>query len=163
MKRVIFIGQAPARPGSKHAIAGSYIRPWLYELGLAEATISEFFQFYALINSFPGMGKTGHLRPTPEQIMDQRPALIKKIQAFQPNIIVPVGGMAIAELMASTPAELSEIIGNTYTANPYNCLPEAITLIPLPHPSGRSTWLHKHNDLLDRALTQLAANLELSK
>jgi uracil-DNA glycosylase len=161
MKRVIVIGQAPARPGSKHGVSGTYVRPWLYRLGVDDTTITEWFRFYALVGDFPGSDRGGHLRPSPEQIRQHQPTLIAAIQKFQPAIIVPVGGMAIAEVLPDATGNLSGIIGRTHETNPFGCLAGPIPTIPLPHPSGRSTWLHQHNHLFNQALTALKLQLEL--
>jgi uracil-DNA glycosylase len=155
MKRIVFIGQAPARPDSKHGVPGTYVRPWLYKIGISEDTITENFRFYALMSSFPGSDKAGHLRPTAAQILEHRPLLIKNICEFQPDVIVPVGSMAISEILLAASGNLSNIIGNTYMINPFMCLPQPIVAVPLPHPSGRSTWINQHANLLDQGLTLL--------
>lgn len=159
MKRTVFIGQAPARPGSKHDVAGSYIRPWLYRIGLDEETIVKQFRFYALVGDFPGSGQHGHLRPTPEQILEHRPVLEQLVKDFQPDIIVPVGAMAISEVLPSAKGKLGDIIGNSYTINPFNSMGSDIVAIPLPHPSGRSTWLAANPDKVDQALSLLKREL----
>lgn len=157
--RVVCIGQAPARPGAKHAVAGTYLRPWLYRLGLDEATILRDFRFYALVDSFPGSGKQGHLPPTREQVTEHQPLLISLIKAFRPDILVPVGAMAIKEILPAVTGSLEDIIGVAFEINPYNSLEQEIPVIPLPHPSGRSTWPGAHPDRVAAALALLRTYL----
>lgn len=157
MKRIAFIGQAPARPGSKHEVAGMYLRPWLYSIGWSEADITDYCRFYALMASFPGSDKGNHLKPSPQQILDHRPYLIEQFQDFQPELLVPVGAMAISELIPVANITLTTVIGNAYQVNPFDCLRESIPAIPLPHPSGRSTWVNQHQDLVKKALSLLAS------
>ena len=159
MKRILFIGQAPARPGSRHSQPGTYLRPWLERIGLDAAAIDTHCRFYALTDTFPGAGRSGHLRPTPQQLAEHRPELIANIQAFAPQIIVPVGTMAIAEILPGTAKALRDLVGKPYAANPFGCLGKPITTIPLPHPSGRSTWLRQNQVLLDQALDLLASSI----
>jgi uracil-DNA glycosylase len=159
MKRIVCIGQAPARPGSKHGVAGTYVRPWLYQLGLDEAAITQYFRFYALIRSFPGSNSQGHLRPTPQQVAAHRPALVRLIQEFHPDIVVPVGAMAIAEVLPMVKGTLNDTIGHTYQADPFGSLGREIPVIPWPHPSGRSTWLAANPDKVAAALALLKQEL----
>jgi uracil-DNA glycosylase len=159
MKRVIFIGQAPARPGSKHAVAGTYMRPWLYQLGIDEKTITEHFRFYALMGNFPGSDKHGHFHPSSKQILNHRPVLIQHIKNFQPDIIVPVGAMAIIELLPDLSGPLRDIISKLYHADPFKSLGKEFTIIPLPHPSGRSIWINTNPDKVAQALQALKLQL----
>jgi len=158
-KKIVFIGQAPARPGAKHGEAGTYMRPWLHRIGLEDEAIMRQCRFYALIGIFPGSGVQGHLRPTPAQIAEHRPVLENLMQDFQPDIIVPVGAMAIGEVLPTIKGTLDTIVGGTYRIDPYGSLGKEIIAIPLPHPSGRSTWLHTHADKLTEALRLLKESL----
>jgi uracil-DNA glycosylase len=159
MKQVVFIGQAPARPNTRHEIAGTYLQPWLSQLGLAEETITEYFHFYALTDSFPGTNMHGHLRPTSEQILKHRPVLIKLIKGLEPDIIVPVGTMAIKEVIPTIGGTLSDIIGSVYKLDPFESIGREIIVIPWPHPSGRSIWLNANPDKVVQALQVLKKHL----
>jgi uracil-DNA glycosylase len=152
---IVFIGQAPPKPGSAHDIAGAYLYPWLTSVGASEEWIAKHCHFYALTNEFPGAKKGSHLAPTPEAIAIHLPFLISQLQKVSPTHIVPVGKLAITSILGHTTGNLAEIIGQEYSCNPYNCLPHSIPTIPLPHPSGRSTWIHTHRVQLDQALEKL--------
>jgi uracil-DNA glycosylase len=158
-KKIAFIGQAPARPGAKHGEAGTYVKNWLHQIGLSDEGIAQYCRFYALVGSFPGSGTHGHLRPTPAQVLEHRPVLINLIKDFQPDIMVLVGAMAIAEALPVAKGKLSDIVGNAYEVDPFESMGKIIITIPLPHPSGRSTWLRAHRDKLETALQLLKRHL----
>ena len=151
MKRIFFLGQAPAKPSSKHAVPGTYLHAWLHGIGFSDAEIINNCHFYALIDEFPGATKSGHLAPTRTQIELHRPALVGALQTIQPEILVPVGKMAISEVLQIN-ASLSDVIGKEFQINPFEALPEPIPCIPLSHPSGRSAWNHTHKSQVLKAL-----------
>ncbi|HUD11363.1 MAG TPA: uracil-DNA glycosylase family protein [Candidatus Saccharimonadia bacterium] len=132
-------------------------------MGIEDAVIKEYFRFFALIGSFPGSNGNGHQRPTHAQILSHRPSLIHDIRAFRPDIVVPVGSMAIHELLPEAADNLADIIGKTVTKDPFDCLGHPVRVIPLPHPSGRSSWLATHQDLLQQALVNLRGAMEVDQ
>lgn len=155
MNRIVFIGQAPARPTSKHDIPGTYLHAWLHAIGFSDEALQNNCFFYALTDNFPGATKSGHLAPTKQQIETHRPVLIKALQAIQPEIIVPVGKMAITEVLQRKEVTLNDTIGQKYTINPFQALQKPITCIPFSHPSGRSAWNHTHKAHVQKALQLL--------
>lgn len=155
MKTLLFLGQAPARPSSKHDIPGTYLHAWLHSIGLSNEEILDHCHFYALTDVFPGASKSGHLPPTKAQISQHLPVLQSAIRKISPDIIVPVGKMAIAEITQEKNATLDKYIGTKFTINPFKALPHEITCIPLSHPSGRSVWTQTHKDLVMHALNLL--------
>lgn len=159
MKQCLFLGQAPARPSSKHEIPGAYLHAWLHSIGLSDQAIKKHCHFYALTDIFPGSSRYGHLAPTPEQVAAHRPALLWAITSLQPDVIVPVGKMAIAELLHNNDP-LERIIGSQYELDPLDALGYPIACIPLPHPSGRSVWSHTHPDHVATALELLKAEID---
>ena len=54
---------------------------------------------------------------------------------MQPKLIIPVGKLAISQFIEVK--KLTDVIGKIH---PYKINNEQIDLIPLPHPSGASTW-----------------------
>ena len=139
MKKIFFIGQAPARPESKHEVAGTYLYSWLSSIGFTDDEIKKYCHFYALVGAFPGADEKGHLAPTKEQIARFRPTLVKTLQNVQPDLIVPVGKLAISEVLQRN-ISLSDVVGKQFSVNPFGCLQDEIVCIPLSHPSGRSAW-----------------------
>lgn len=154
MKQIFFLGQAPARPTSKHEIPGTYLHRWLRGIGFTDEEILNSCHFYALMDEFPGATKGGHLAPTKQQIEHHRPVLIKTLQSIQPEIIVPVGKLAISEVLQKK-ATLDEVTGTSLQLNPFNALEKPILCIPFSHPSGRSAWNHTHKEKVTQALKLL--------
>ncbi len=154
MKQIFFLGQAPARPSSKHEIPGTYLHKWLREINFTDQDILNNCHFYALMAEFPGATKNGHLAPTLIQIEHHRPVLIEAIKIIQPDIIVPVGKLAINEILQRK-VSLDEVVGKEFRVNPFEAMPENITCIPFSHPSGRSTWNHMHKPQVQKALSLL--------
>lgn len=161
MKTIFFLGQAPARPDSKHEIAGTYLHPWLSSIGFTDEEIKTHCHFYALIDTFPGADKNGHLAPTKEQIAQYRPTLEKTLRDTQPDLIVPVGKLAISEVLQRT-VTLGDVVGRQFSVNPFGCLKDEIVCIPLSHPSGRSAWNYLHKEQVEDALRllELSASLD---
>ena len=155
MKKIFFLGQAPARPSSKHDIPGAYLHSWLHSIGYTDTNIKEYCYFFALIDTFPGSSKGGHLAPTPEQIAAHRPSLQATLRQIQPDIIVPVGKMAISEIFNDKNVALIDVVGKEVSVNPLDSLDHPIPCIPLSHPSGRSSWNHLHKDLVAKSLQNL--------
>lgn len=155
MKTLFFLGQAPARPSSKHNVSGSYLHKWLHSIGYSDIAIAQNCHFYALIDIFPGSTKNGHQAPTTMQIAEYRPILQKALQDIQPDIIIPVGKMAISNVLNQKNIILADTVGKEVLVNPFSALPQPIACIPLSHPSGRSSWNHTHKNLIDRALENL--------
>jgi len=155
MKTLLFLGQAPARPASKHEIPGTYLHAWLHSIGLTDQAIQTHCHFYALTDTFPGAGKSGHLPPTKAQIAQHLPVLKSALKTIQPDVIIPVGKMAIAEITKEKNAVLEKYIGTKFSVNPFGALPHEIVCIPLPHPSGRSIWTQTHQELVAQALNLL--------
>lgn len=155
MKQIFFLGQAPARPSSRHEIPGTYLHKWLHEVGFTDDDIITNCHFYALTAEFPGATKNGHLIPTRTQIEAHRPFLIESLQTIGPDIIIPVGKMAISEILQRKNISLDELIGTSMQLNPFNALEKDILCIPFSHPSGRSAWNHTHKEQVQKALNLL--------
>jgi len=70
-------------------------------------------------------------------------------------LILPVGKLAISQLIEVK--KLNEVIGKVHTVNFHGHQAEAI---PLPHPSGASTWhrMEPGITLLESALSLLEAH-----
>jgi uracil-DNA glycosylase len=68
-----------------------------------------------------------------------------------------VGRLAITRFLPNLP--LDELIGRAHEVTHVGAKSIAI---PLPHPSGASSWIHQddHPELLDRALTMIGRELQ---
>jgi uracil-DNA glycosylase len=155
VRRVLFIGQAPARPSSNHEVPGTYLHPWLRSIDLSDSAIHEYCHFDALIASYPGASKNGHKPPSKEQVKQYRPILIQHIRSIQPDVVVPVGKMAICELLSQDNITLESTVGTLHLIDPFDSLNRKIPCIALSHPSGRSAWNHIHKQQVQHALQRL--------
>ena len=79
-----------------------------------------------------------------------------ELRIIQPRLLIPVGKLAILRFMPARPLE--ELIGRAHEIEHVGGRSLAI---PLPHPSGASSWIHQgdHPQLLDRALALIGAEL----
>jgi uracil-DNA glycosylase len=155
MKKVFFLGQASARPSSKHDVPGTYLHSWLHSIDYTDADIKEYCYFFALTDTFPGTSKDGHLPPTPTQIAAYRPSLQATLRQTEPDVIVPVGKMAISEIFGQKDVALIDVVGEEFYINPFDSLDHPIICIPFSHPSGRSAWNHLHKELVAKSLQNL--------
>ena len=160
MKRVIFIGQAMPR-FKKDLHDWQSLNSWLYSIKISDDQIKENFFYSALVDYFPGAEKGSHLIPTLAEIKKERSRLRKTIKDFDPQIVVTIGKLSLSHCLQNEINLLNEYIGKIYKIDPYGLFGKEILVIPLPHPSGASTWRHKpeNRKLLLKALELLKSNL----
>jgi len=140
---VLLVGQAP---GDKEPVAGKPFAwtagknmfKWFASLGVEEETFRENVYMAAVCRCFPGKNPKGGDRvPTEAEIANCAPWLEREIELCRPELIIPVGKLAIACFLADAP--LTESIGRVHAWRQGR---RTIDVIPLPHPSGASTWYH---------------------
>ena len=75
---------------------------------------------------------------------------------MRPRVLIPVGRLAIERFLPRLPLEA--LIGCEHEIQH---LGGTSVAIPLPHPSGASSWIHQgdHMTLLSRALAHIGARL----
>jgi uracil-DNA glycosylase len=138
---VLLVGQAP---GDKEPVlgrpfawtAGKQLFKWFAPLGLDEPEFRARVYMAAVCRCFPGKNPKGGDRvPSDEEIANCRPWLDREIELLRPDLIVPVGRLAIEQFLPPRP--LVEQIGTTHHSTRVK---GRIDIIPLPHPSGASTW-----------------------
>lgn len=83
--------------------------------------------------------------------------LDRELRIVRPNLLIPVGRLAIARFLPNLP--LDELIGRAHDVTHVGG--RSLT-IPLPHPSGASSWIHQadHPRLLECALELIGRELE---
>ena len=157
---VMLIGQAPGprepvleRPFAH--TAGKTLFRWFEEFcGLNESTVRSTIYFAAVCRCFPGKTPVGGDRvPAPDEIRNCSTWMNDEIKILRPQLIIPVGRLAIAQFIDC--AKLEEVIGRKFRSGRAQ---HSFDLIPLPHPSGASPW-HKvlpGKKLLERALNLIA-------
>ena len=147
---ILLVGQAPGSTEVTTRLpftgpAGRRLTNWFERAGLSRVEV----YLSALCRCFPGKAKGGgDLTPSRAMISNCRPHLLRELELLRPKVVVPVGGLAIKELLGTT--RLSETVGEAVRRN-------GIVFVPLPHPSGASTWLNapENKERLARALTAL--------
>jgi uracil-DNA glycosylase len=166
--RIFLIGQAPgpheARLGRPFAYtAGKTLFRWLGRAtGADEATLRERIYIAAVVRCFPGKARGGGDRlPTPAECALWRGFVAREVEILRPRLVVPVGRLAIAEVLGHT-EPIAAVVGQTHRAQFHGVHAD---VIPLPHPSGASTWfkMEPGTTLLERALDLLAAHPEIRR
>jgi uracil-DNA glycosylase len=156
--RVILVGQAPGVTEITTRVpftgpAGKRLEGWLAGVGVSRMEI----YLSALARCFPGKAKGGGDKvPSRAMLTNCRPHLLREFELLAPEIVVPVGGLAAKELLGIR--RLSEAVGETYDY-------DGVVYVPLPHPSGASTWLNvqENEARLIRALAVLGELVAASR
>lgn len=157
--RVMLVGQAPGKSEieDRRAFAGRAGRTlfrWLERAGLDEATFRREVYIAAITRCYPGPSPSGRgdRVPSPEEQAHCAPWLDAELDLIRPAMIIPVGRLAIDRFLDREP--LDRLIGQVHAARVRG---RSVKLIPLPHPSGASSWVNlpANRALLDRALDHL--------
>jgi uracil-DNA glycosylase len=155
---ILLIGQAPGDKeggfGKPFAwTAGKTLFKWFERIGLDETSFRQRVYMAAVCRCFPGKNPKGGDRvPSPDEIDKCSGWLQAEIDLLKPELILPVGKLAVSQLLPIK--KLDEVIGKLHPVTFYGHRTETI---PLPHPSGASTW-HRTEPglaLLESALTIL--------
>jgi len=173
--RLVIIGQAPGRVEMEETHlpfsgpAGRRLFRWLAEAGWDETEFRSSQYMTAVTKCYPGPNRAGRGDRVPgkqEQALCQ-PWLERELALVQPQIVVPIGGLAIKRFLGAK-VKLAEVVGRVFsrpadelalTAWARCHLPATARLVPLPHPSGASLWLNRpeHQKLVGQALAHLKA------
>ena len=156
---IILIGQAP---GDKEGVlgrpfawtAGKTLFKWFESIGVSEQNFRQQVTMSAVCRCFPGKNPKGGDRvPNKKEIATCSQWIDKEIELLQPKLMLPVGKLAISQYLAVN--KLVDVIGRKFQQNING---EDVDIIPLPHPSGASTWfrLSPGKELLAQALDLLA-------
>jgi len=166
--RIFLLGQAPGphegRLGRPFAwTAGRTLFSWFERaLGASEDEVRSRIYISAVVRRFPGKTPSGGDRlPSREAVAAYRPFIEAEIAALQPRLVIPVGRLAIAEVLGRE-SPLSEVIGRQWRLAFHG---RRLDVIPLPHPSGASTWfkLEPGRTLLEKALRLISRHPELRR
>ena len=164
--RILLVGQAPgpreASLGRPFAwTAGRTLFRWLEQAtGADEATVRARVYISAVARCFPGKAKGGgDRRPDDDEVERCHQWLSAEVQLLRPGLIVPVGTLAIARVLGHR-GKLLEVVGKKVRVEFSG---HAMDAIPLPHPSGASTWhrMEPGKTLLEKALALLGRHPEV--
>ena len=164
----MLVGQAPGRVEAHGGApfsgrAGRTLFGWFATVGMHEPDVRARMYIAAVTRCYPGPSESGRGDRVPDREERERCAgwLHAELRIVRPKLIVPVGRLAIDAMLGPRP--LAEIIGREHApgGDAADWLPNRgtdTTIIPLPHPSGASSWIHLpgHRALLDRALSLIA-------
>jgi uracil-DNA glycosylase len=147
-QRAYLFGQAPG------VVEGAERRPWR---GRAGKTLRQWLDldeddFYAtfycasVTRCYPGRTGSGRGDRTPTSEEQRLCELWRdaELSLLRPRLVVTVGGLAARHLLGVR--SVSESVGRRYEL-------DGAIAVPLPHPSGASSWL---NDPANRARVELA-------
>ena len=153
--KIMTIGQAPGiteieagRPFN--AGSGKRLFQWLGEAGIDETWFRSTQYMTSVTKCYPGRAKSGSgdRVPSPHEQKLCRPFLDQEIELANPQLIIPIGKLAIGIFYPKN-AKLTDIIGTEKEVS-------SRWIIPLPHSSGASRW---HQTEENRALIQKAIEL----
>jgi uracil-DNA glycosylase len=155
-QRAYMYGQAPGIVEGEERLpwrgrAGQTLRRWLE---LDEATFYATFYCASVTRCYPGRAASGRgdRTPTPREQDLCQFWRDWELELLRPQLIVPVGGLAIKRLLGR--GDMTECIGCTFDLR-------GVEVIPLPHPSGASSWpnVPANRVKLDAALTLVRTEL----
>jgi uracil-DNA glycosylase len=136
-QRAYMLGQAPG------AVEGVERRPWRGRAGktlrrwleLDEAEFYETFYCASVTRCYPGKAPSGRGDRTPAPREQDLCAFWRdwELRLLRPRLIVTVGGIATRQLLGLK--TVSECVGSRFEYGD-------AAAIPLPHPSGASSWLN---------------------
>lgn len=159
----MLVGQAPGKVEAEGGRpfagrAGRTLFQWLERAGLDEETARDRLYIAAITRCYPGAHPSGRgdKVPTRAACAACAPWLDAELRILRPPLVVPVGRLAIERFLPKRP--LDELVGRAHEVEHVGGRSIAI---PLPHPSGASSWIHQgdHPQLLARALSLLGAEL----
>lgn len=167
--RVFLLGQAPGvKEGPAQRpfawTAGKTLFSWFQRaVGADETTVRERVYFSAVARCFPGKAPSGggDRKPDPGEIAACQPWIAEEVDVLGPTLVLPVGALAIEQVLGHK-GPLAEIIGSQHQATWHGV---KVEVIPLPHPSGASTWhrVEPGITLLEKALRLVSAHPEMQK
>jgi uracil-DNA glycosylase len=155
-QRAYMFGQAPGIAEGAQRLpwrgrAGQTLRRWLE---LDEETFYGTFFCASVTRCYPGRAPSGRGDRTPTPREQDLCEFWRdwELELLRPKLIVAVGGLAIRRLLGI--AQLTDAIGERFER-------EGVPVVPLPHPSGASSWPHvpANRARLDRALALVRAEL----
>ncbi|MDQ2823983.1 MAG: uracil-DNA glycosylase family protein, partial [Verrucomicrobiota bacterium] len=91
--------------------------------------------------------------PAPDEIRNCSSWMKDEFEILRPDLVVPVGKLAIAQFIAFE--KLDEVVGRKFRITRAGSI---VDLIPLPHPSGASPWhkLSPGKELLVKAMRKIS-------
>ncbi|MEX2152257.1 MAG: uracil-DNA glycosylase family protein [Gemmatimonadaceae bacterium] len=167
--KAMLVGQAPGKTEAAGGRpfagrAGRTLFSWLASAGIDEGTARSRIYISAITRCYPGPSPSGRgdRVPNPEERANCSTWLASELRIIRPALIIPVGRLAIDAFFGPIP--LDEAVGRAFDlTNDKRLVWTRDTrlvgvAVPLPHPSGASSWIHApgHKQLLADALDLIA-------
>jgi uracil-DNA glycosylase len=155
-QRAYLYGQAPGIVEGEERLpwrgrAGQTLRRWLE---LDEDAFYATFYCASVTRCYPGRPASGRGDRTPTPREQELCSFWHRweVELLRPRLIVPVGGLALRAILG--PSSLTECIGERHEL-------DGVPVIPLPHPSGASSWpnVPANRKRLDSALSLIHQEL----
>ncbi|MBX3048806.1 MAG: uracil-DNA glycosylase family protein [Anaerolineales bacterium] len=157
--RMMTIGQAPGvteveakRPFN--AGSGKRLFQWLGQAGIDEDWFRRTQYMTSVTKCFPGKAPSGGGDRVPSRAEQElcRPFLERELALVQPELIIPIGRLAIERFFPAKPP-LEALIGSQHEL-------DGRWLVPLPHPSGASRWhqIAENRERIEQAIQLIAAH-----
>jgi uracil-DNA glycosylase len=150
-QRAYMFGQAPGVVEGQERLpwrgrAGGTLRRWF---GVDEDEFYATFYCASVTRCYPGKAPSGRGDRTPAPREQELCSFWRdwELKLIRPQLIVPVGGLATRSLLGLK--SVTECVGSRFEL-------DGAVAIPLPHPSGASSWL---NDADNRARVAEAVEL----
>jgi uracil-DNA glycosylase len=149
-------GQAPGIVEGEERLpwrgrAGQALRRWLE---LDEDTFYATFYCASVTRCYPGRAPSGRGDRTPTPREQDLCEFWRdwELELLRPRLIVTVGGLALRRMLGFT--DLTACVGGAFER-------DGVPVIPLPHPSGASSWPYMpgNRERLARALALVHAEL----
>ncbi len=166
------VGQAPGRHEADvthkpfSGPAGKRLFRWLAQAGFDEAEFRATQAMVAITRCYPGPHPAGRGDRVPSRAEQAlcAPWLEAELALIQPQVIVPIGGLAIDRFLGNARNLVSGRNQVSRTSTMTGLIGERFErvgriVVPLPHPSGASQWFNvpENKERLARALEILAS------
>jgi uracil-DNA glycosylase len=139
--KIYLCGQAPGphegRFGKPFAwTAGKTLFKWIQRTGVDEEQFRNHAFIGAVCRCFPGKSTGGGDRvPSNDEIANCSQWMKSEFEIMKPELVIPVGKLAIELFFPKQ--KLTDTVGQCFTKEFSGT---TCDIIPLPHPSGASTW-----------------------
>lgn len=158
--RILLVGQAPGpREGALGRpfawTAGRTLFGWFASLGVDEENFRARVYVAAVCRCFPGKTAAGGDRVPDRSEVERCGAwMAREVALLRPELVIPVGRLAIEQVLGGKGAPLEEAIGRVRRGRLHGFESDVIAL---PHPSGLSSWwkVEPGRTLLTEALQTL--------
>lgn len=142
LSSIMLIGQAPGTREIEQKrpfcwTAGKTLFRWMDSIGIGETAFRRQVLMSAVCRCFPGKNPKGGDRvPDRDEVTHCGTWWRSEMALLRPRLILPVGKLAITQLMDCP--RLDDVVGRQWTyRDPAGWEAD---IIPLPHSSGASTW-----------------------